>query len=160
MVLNKKNKVAEKILSNLKSWLIKEKRIDKTMIGCKKLIPGCRWSPVTDFQVRLNNGNRIFVEIEEGQKHPEGNVAKYWWWIEEKHISRDKNIKKLVLIQLFGKRFQNGANNKSRVEVCKFLASKMKKSYPKIFNYHHLNFKGSKEEGFKKIKSILKDYLG
>lgn len=152
--------VAKRILTNLESWLIKKKGIDKSMIGPKKLIPGYKCSPETDFQVRLNNGNRIFVEIEEGQKHPEGNVAKYWWWIEKKHISRDKNIKKVVLIQLFGKRFQNGATNKSRVEVCKFLASKMKKSYPRIFSYHYLNFKGSKEEGFKKNKSILKDYLG
>lgn len=158
MVLNKKSKVAEKILSNLKSWLIKEKRIDKTMIGCKKLIPGCRWSPKVDFQLRLSNGNRVFIEIEEGQHHPEGNVGKYGWWIEEKHISRDKNIKKVVLIQLFGKRFQNGAD-KSRFEVCKFLASKMKKSYPKIFSYHHFNFKRSKKEGFEKFKSVLNAYL-
>ena len=79
------------------------------------------WSSKADIAIELGK-NKFFVEVEEGQNHPDTNVTKYWSWIEKEKISN-----KVILIQIFGSDFYDN-NYRSRTELCKFIADKIKET--------------------------------
>jgi len=64
--------------------------------------------------------NKIFIEVDEGQPHPDTNVLKYWYWMETENIKS-----KVLLIHVFGSYFYNN-NYRSRSQLCRFLVDKMK----------------------------------
>lgn len=64
----------------------------------------------------------VFIEVEEGQPHPDTNLTKYWYWIEQKKIKSP-----VYLIQIFGKEFYD-KNYISRTRLCDFIAQKINKS--------------------------------
>lgn len=65
---------------------------------------------------------KLFIEIEEGQPHPDTNVTKYWRWMEVENV-KDK----IILIQVFASEFYDN-NYRSRTILCDFIAKKIKES--------------------------------
>ena len=151
---------ANELKKEIRNWLLVEIRIPKEKIRIEKqLIPQYKWSPKPDIDLPLDKETRIFIEIEDTQSHPESNVLKYWWWMEfEEAGTREarRQLKKVVLIQVFGKQFR-GENLKLKIDLCKFIATRMANNLPCIFHYH--DFKGQLENAFSKIRLILNVYL-
>ena len=78
----------------------------------------------------------IFIELENSMGNIDGNVVKYWPWMEIKWEPEYK----LFLIHVlnpnkFGTNRPGDRNYQSRIEIAKFYADKMRKAYPRRFKY-------------------------
>jgi hypothetical protein len=82
-----------------------------------------KWCSMADIAIEFSKA-KLFIEIEEGQTHPDTNVTKYWNWMEKENI-KDK----IILIQVFGSKFYDN-NYRSRAILCDFIARKIKESNP------------------------------
>lgn len=124
------------------------------LIRNKLKIRGYDVSPKEEFYINKNkkisfksdivislDKRTIFIEVEESQHHPDTNVSKYWYSIESNEIKESP----ILLIQIFGKLFYKD-NYKSRVELSKFIAKKIKKEYP-WFGYEFISLKEGYELG-------------
>ena len=85
------------------------------------------WGKV-DF-VFEHNDCSVFVEIEEGQKHPHNNVVKLWPYLEE------NPKKKITLIHIIA---QKNKAPKNRIRLCKFYGNKIETEFTNRFRYHFL----------------------
>ena len=84
-----------------------------------------------DIAIHLAENQRIFIEVEETQSHPDSNVLKYWLY-----LTRNQNIK-VDLIHIFGREFTSTKRNyKSKIKSSRFLARKMQQDLGLRFNYH------------------------
>jgi len=90
-----------------------------------------KWDFKSDFKVEINPKDFLIVEIESSQPHPDTNVTKYWYILE-----KNPDIK-ITLIQIFGRGFLEKSKNdyRSRLELCGFMAKKMKREFKERFIY-------------------------
>jgi len=106
-----------------------------------------------DVSVRRGENDFIFVEIEEGQPHPDTNVGKYWMYL------RENPATKATLVQILGKEFSVTTNNyKSRVDLAEFIAQKIKKEYPR-FEYHAKKLNRLPQEYEIKLEEIAEEVI-
>jgi hypothetical protein len=103
----------------------------------------------------------IFIELENSMGNIDGNVVKYWPWMERKW----KPDYKLFLIHVlnpyqFGTNQSGDRNYQSRIEIAKFFANKMEKEYP-LFKYVPIDDlqRGDdwKQEAIKRCKEKIKE---
>ena len=73
----------------------------------------------------------VYLEVEQGQQHPDTNVLKYWPWIEERPDVR------VTLIQVFGPWSSKRRGNRS--ELAKWVGARMEASLPGRFRYCRLD---------------------
>ncbi|MDO8747742.1 MAG: hypothetical protein Q7J72_01320 [Candidatus Omnitrophota bacterium] len=105
-----------------------------------------RWCFKADIACDIKNG-KLIIEIEQGQPHPDTNVAKYWYWLE-----KSKYKGKLYLIQVFGREFYDN-NYKSRADLCQFVAEKISKCHA---NFKYMSIPGKKSHKWEEDWRIQK----
>lgn len=87
------------------------------------------WGDVDNYAV-IGENSYVFLECEFGQKHPNTNVLKLYPFLEENsEIS-------VTLIHFF---FKENKAPKNRLNLCSFIADKMKKEFGNRFNYKIIN---------------------
>lgn len=87
---------------------------------CEHRLGTDRWCSKADIFVEFKDV-KLFVEVEGSQPHPDTNVTKYWYWIDQ-----TKPKGKVVLIHVFGHEFYDN-NYRSRTALCDFLAEKIRR---------------------------------
>jgi len=108
---------AKRFIQRIKTYLETEYHLKPK---CECLLGTNRWRSKADIFVELK-GVKLFIEVEGSQPHPDTNVAKYWYWIDQ-----TKPKGKVVLIHVFGHEFYDN-NYRSRTLLCGFLARKIRK---------------------------------
>ena len=108
---------AKKFIREIKKYLESEYQLQPK---CECLLGTDRWCSKADIFIEFK-GIKLFIEVEESQPHPDTNVAKYWYWIDQ-----TKPKGKVVLIHVFGHEFYDN-NYRSRTVLCDFLAKKIRK---------------------------------
>lgn len=106
---------AKRFIQEIKIYLEKEHHLQPQ---CECLLGTDRWCSKADIFVEFK-GMKLFVEVEGSQPHPDTNVTKYWYWIDQ-----TKPKGKVVLIHIFGHEFYDN-NYRSRTVLCDFLAKKI-----------------------------------
>ncbi len=145
--------VSRSLANRIKEWV--ENNYSGIICVCEKQLEiGNIQSPKADLAIKKKNGDVIAIEIEDGQPHPDTNVTKYWYM--KVNFSKRKH---LTIIQIFSPRYKK--DYQSRVELCRFVAKRMKQDYPTTFKYIPEHFSGDKWglEAEKFIKNELREIL-
>lgn len=115
----RRSTAAKKFIKELAKYTVntlRKKPIVEYSLGTKK------WRSFSDLCIPARR-SKVFIEIEEGQLHPDTNVTKYWYWLEQERI-KDK----IFLIHVFGSKFYDDSY-RSRTQLCGFVAKKISKSF-------------------------------
>ena len=89
------------------------------------------------------DGVLVFLEIEEGQLHPNSNVLKDWPFLEE------NPDRKILLIQVFRGSKKKASPN--RVKLCSFTGRKLEELFPKRFRYYTYDWESGTQDHTNKI---------
>jgi len=90
----------------------------------------------------------IAVEVEAGQRHPDTNVGKYWYWL----VNESEPHRKIVLFHVYAPGFRP---NESRKELGRFYAKQMQDNKVPI-EYLFRDYTKREPEGYSTILGELK----
>jgi hypothetical protein len=93
-----------------------------------------RWGEV-DRVSKVCSNKYVFLEVEEGQTHPDTNVLKVWPYLEENRRVR------IFLIQVFLPKCLKKCQ--SRVLLSEWTGGKLATRFPKRFRYCRINLDGN-----------------
>jgi len=126
---------AKKFIKELAKYTantLRQKPIPEYSLGREK------WRYFSDLYIPVRK-SKVFIEVEEGQPHPDTNVTKYWFWLDQQKI-KDR----IFLIHVFGSQFYDDSY-RSRTQLCDFVAKKISKS----FNFKYIPIPKEKHHPYK-----------
>lgn len=139
---NKRKEIVDNFINKIENYIKNEFQLQ---IIKQYALGNHKWCSRADIGLDIKN-IKLFVEIEEGQPHPDTNVTKYWYWINNEDI---KN--KVILIQVFGSDFYNN-HYRSRSELCSFIANKIIKER---YNFEYISIPKGKQHNYTKEWQLL-----
>jgi hypothetical protein len=117
-----------------------------------KLGESGKWGEV-DKVSKVCPNKYVFLEVEEGQTHPDTNVLKVWPYLQENRRVR------IFLIQVFLPKCLN--KSKSRVLLSEWTACEIEKRFPRAFQYWRIAISGdiNKINKSRSLKKQFKEFL-
>ncbi len=107
-----------------------------------------KWGNV-DKVSKVCSNQYVFLEVEEGQAHPDTNVLKVWPYLRENRKAQ------IFLIQAFFPKRDN--RNISRKLLSEWTGHELEKRFPKRFRYCKINISDDKKK-IDKSKSLMKEF--
>ncbi|MCK4788145.1 MAG: hypothetical protein KAV87_30660 [Desulfobacteraceae bacterium] len=110
------------------------------------------WGKV-DRVAKVCSNKHVFLEVENGQAHPDTNVLKVWPYLRENRRVR------IFLIQAFSPKCLE--KSRARVHLSEWTAHEIEKRFTRRFNYCKITFSGdtNKIDKSKSLKKKLKKFL-